>query len=273
MENDQKDMSYRKITKVGDDAYAAYALAKLNISLSIGKREETGFHKLSTVMQTISLHDYITLTRVSEGEEGISGYFVKDNIIAKAIDELSKKAGKELYCRINIVKTIPVAAGMGGGSSDAAAVLRIANVAFGLNMKLVELEEVARKVGNDVSFLLHGGRALVEGGEAHQISHIEVPNLHYVIARPKMKLGTKEMYELHDKTGKDFTELASELCPDTRRLLAQIRESETLECGVTGKGPTVFGAYRSYKECEKVAEKICWLDGEIFIERAIDKFI
>ena len=80
-------------------------------------------------------------------------------------------------------------------------------------------------------------------------------------------------FTMHDKTGKNFTELASELCPDTRRLLEQIRESEALECGVTGKGPTVFGAYRSYKECEKVTEKICWLDGEIFIERVIDKFI
>ena len=170
-------------------------------------------------------------------------------------------------------KTIPVAAGLGGGSADAAAVLRIANTAFGLHMDTEELEEIAREIGNDVSFLLYGGRALVEGGKKHSIKEMDTPKLYYVIARPKMKLSTKEMYALHDKTGKDFTELASELCPDTRKALDQIRGENTVESGVTGKGPTVFGAYKKYNECESVADQLSWLDGDIFIERSVDKFV
>jgi 4-diphosphocytidyl-2-C-methyl-D-erythritol kinase len=272
MEN-HDDSYYREVIKLGSDTYSACALAKLNINLKIGKKESSGFHKLSSIMQTISLHDRITLTKVDKGEEGILGYYVKDNIIAKAIDELSRKAGERLYCRISVPKTIPVAAGLGGGSADAAAVLRIANTAFGLHMDTEELEEIAREIGNDVSFLLYGGRALVEGGKKHSIKEMDTPKLYYVIARPKMKLSTKEMYALHDKTGKDFTELASELCPDTRKALNQIRGENTVESGVTGKGPTVFGAYKKYNECESVADQLSWLDGDVFIERSVDKFV
>ena len=267
------DTYYREVIKLGSDTYSACALAKLNISLEIGMKESSGFHKLSGVMQTITLHDRITLTKVDKGEEGVLGYYVKDNIIAKAIDGLSRKAGKRLYCVIGAPKTIPIAAGLGGGSADAAAVLRIANVAFGLDMDNEELEEVAREIGNDVSFLLHGGRARVEGGKRHSITGMKTPELYYVIARPKMKLSTKEMYALHDKTGKNFTELASELCPDTKKALDQIRKSDAVESGVTGKGPTVFGAYKGYKECEDVADQLSWLNGDIFVERAVDRFI
>ncbi len=267
------DIYYRRVIKLGSETYSACALAKLNISLEIGKKERSGFHKLSGIMQTISLHDRITLTKVDKGDEGILGYYVKDNIITRAIDGLSRMAGERLYCRISVPKTIPVAAGLGGGSADAAAVLRIANVAFSLHMDNMELEEVAREIGNDVSFLLHGGRALVEGSKSHSITSMETPELYYVIARPKMKLSTKEMYALHDKTGKNFTELASELCPDTKKALDQIRGSDAVESGVTGKGPTVFGAYRAYKECGSIADELSWLDGDVFIERSVDKFV
>jgi len=267
------DSYYREIIKLGSNTYSACALAKLNISIGIGKRDDSGFHKLSSIMQTVSLHDRITLTKVDRGEEEILGCYVKDNIITKVIDSLSMKAGRRLHCSISMPKTIPMAAGLGGGSADAAAVLRIANVAFGLHMDNEELEEVAREIGNDVSFLLHGGRALVEGSKRHSITGMKTPNLYYVIVRPKMKLSTKEMYALHDRTGKNFTELASELCPDTKKALDQIRESNAIESGVTGKGPTVFGAYERYKECESIAEQLSWLDGDMFIERAVDRFI
>ena len=208
---------------------------------------------------------------------GISRYVKELNdarkAYEKAIDELSRKAGERLYCRISVPKTIPVAAGLGGGSADAAAVLRIANIAFGLHLDTEELEEIARKIGNDVSFLLYGGRALVEGGKKHNMKEMDTPKLYYVIARPKMKLSTKEMYALHDKTGKDFTELASELCPDTKKIRSIVKESDPVESGVTGKGPTVFGAYKKYKECESVADRLSWLDGDVFIERSVDKFV
>lgn len=264
--------NFRKITAVGKGAYSACAPAKLNITLSIGKRGSDGMHRISSIMQAISLHDRITLRTADAKDAGVSGYVVKDNIAEKAIDELSKEAGKRLNCRINISKSIPVAAGFGGGSSDAAAALRLANRAFGLGMSLEELGRVAQRIGNDVSFLLHGGRARVGGRNQGVIEPLPVPDYYYLIANPGMKLSTKEMYALHDRTGKDFTELASELCPDTKRLLDAMRES-SLESGVTGKGPTVFAAYKTYKECEAASKRLSWLRGDIFIEKAVGAFI
>jgi hypothetical protein len=80
------------------------------------------------------------------------------------------------------------------------------------------------------------------------------------------------MYALHDKTGKGFAELASELCPDTGRLLREMGARSPVEIGVTGKGPTAYAAYRTYKECEAVARELAWLRGDLFIERPIGPF-
>jgi 4-diphosphocytidyl-2-C-methyl-D-erythritol kinase len=268
-----EDNAYRSIARVGKESYSAYAPAKLNITLSIGKREESGYHKLSSIMQTISLHDSITLTKTKPGEEEVLGYFIKENLIEKALEALSAKVGKELHCRIEVAKTIPAAAGLGGGSSDAATVLRLANRAFGLRLGLNELEEAAQEVGNDVSFLLQGGRALVVGGREHRIKQMAVPDLYYVVARPLMELSTKEMYDLHDKTGKSFLELSIGMCPDTKKLLALVKRYNPVESGITGKGPTVFAGYRTYGECRRIAESMTWLDGDVFIARSVEKLI
>ena len=267
------DIEYRKVTKLNSNTYSGCALAKLNITLSIGKKDMTGFHKVSSVMQAVSLHDRITLRKATAGHGGIDGYIVKDNIISTTLEELSEDVGKRLHCRINLQKTIPVAAGLAGGSSDAAAVLRIANRAFGLDMGLHDLEKVAQRVGNDVSFLLYGGRAMVVGANEHKITPMEVPDLYYIIARPRMELSTKKMYELYDKTGRSFTELVCDMCPDTKKLLSQVRKAHPVESGVTGKGPTVFAAYKTYKECENVSKSMSWLWGDIFIERSVRAFI
>ena len=193
--------SCRKITKKGN-VYSVGAPAKLNITLSIGKRESNGMHRISSVMQAVSLHDRLTLVKTEAGNVGISGYTVADNIAAKAIEELSNEVGRKLYCRINVSKSIPVAAGLGGGSSDAAAVLRLANAAFGLGMDADELSDVAQRIGNDVPFLLRGGRANVSGKNQGMIRPMRVPHYHYLIANPGMRLSTREMYAIHDKTGR-----------------------------------------------------------------------
>lgn len=272
MEN-LRDSTYRSITKVDEDTYSAYALAKLNITLSIGEKENSGYHNISSIMQTVSLHDRVTLRKVEKGKEGLEGRIINGNIVEKIIRDLSVYVGRSLFCRINISKAIPIFAGLGGGSSDAAAVLRIANRAFDLKLKSEELESIACKVGNDISFLLHGGRAVVEGSVKHKITLIKTPKLYYVIAKPKMKMSTKIMYDIHDKTGQTFTEIVCDMCPDTKKLLEEVKKFDPVEVGVTGKGPTIFAGYKTYKKCETVSSKLLWLDGEIFIENPIDHFV
>lgn len=263
-------MIYNEVRRLGQDTYAACAPAKLNITLAIGEKESNGFHNISSTMQTVSLYDHIILKRVTRGMEGIEGPEIENNLVAKAVAELSAETRETLYCRIHISKSIPVAAGMGGGSSDAAAVLRIANSAFGLQFDIETLQNIASRIGNDVAFLVRGGRASVDGSMTHTIRQLPVPDLYYVIARPHKRLSTKEMYELHDKTSKDFTELAYGLCPDTGKLLDKLGNSGAVEMGVTGKGPTVFAGYESLRDCKRAAGTLEWLNGDVFVETSTE---
>lgn len=271
LEHPERD--YRSITKISAKKYSACAPAKLNITLQIGERGSDGMHNLTSTMQAVSLHDFVTLEKVERGQQKIIGQDIDDNIISKAIAELSTEVGEKLYCRIEAPKEIPIGAGLGGGSSDAAAVLRLANEAYGLGLRQSDLAKVAERVGNDITFLLYGGRALVKGAKRHTVTPLEVPRLFYVIARPKMQLSTKVLYELHDKTGKDFTELARTLCPETDKLLLDLQRSRPAELGVTGKGPTAFAAYNSYNDCVSASRRIGWFNGEIFIEKALEPFV
>jgi 4-diphosphocytidyl-2C-methyl-D-erythritol kinase len=245
------------------------APAKLNITLEIkGREEATGLHFISSVMQTVSLYDYITVVPVEKGHESVEGSFISDNLIQNTIEELSKEAGKTMSCRVVCHKVIPVSAGMGGGSSDAAAVLRALNKMYDLQFSSEALERVARRLGNDVPFLLYGGRARVDGASVHKITAMDAPDLFYVIARPERYLGTKEMYAEHDKTGKSFLEMASERCPEITQLLGSLRPG-AVECGMTGKGPTVFAGFKGYKECETACRSLSWFGGSLFIARSL----
>jgi len=274
--NISDDMEYREIRKINDDKFMAFAPAKINRSLRIGAVQD-GFHHVSGIMQTVTLGDMVILERVKRGEEKIIGLgnAVRDTIMAKALDELTKKTGEAFHCRITYHKRIPMAAGLGGGSSDAAAVLRLANRAFDLGLDLGYLEGVAQEVGNDVPFLLRGGGAEVSGAKRHTIKSVAVPDLYYVIANLDKTLSTKAMYELFDlhKGKKSFTELAAELCGETKRLLADLRKG-AVEMGVTGKGPTVFAGYETYDDCENASRGILWLGyNRIFRERPTERFV
>ncbi len=250
-------------------AVMALAPAKLNITLEIkGREESSGLHLISSVMQTVSLYDYITVETAKEGVS-VEGNFIGDNLIHTTIEELSKEAGRKIPCRVVCHKVIPVSAGMGGGSSDSAAVLRSLNSVYELGFSTKELEKVARRLGNDIPFLLHGGRARVEGAFVHEIKEMAAPDLFYVIAHPRMLMSTREMYAEYDRTGKSFIALASEKCPEIRQLMKYIQPGSA-ESGMTGKGPTVFAGYKSYGECERASMEISsWFKGDIFIARSL----
>ncbi len=166
-------LDYRKIIKTNEREFVAYAPAKLNIDLSIGDIDGTGMHKITSTMQAISLHDTVTLSLSKSVGSAMLGFMVKDNLASKALFALQDHVGRPLRCTIRIDKSIPIGAGMGGGSSDAASVLRLANAAFQLDLGIADLEAIARKVGNDVAFLLHGGRSIVSGSMEHAIKDIE----------------------------------------------------------------------------------------------------
>ena len=222
--------------------FRTYAPCKVNVTLKAGGVED-GYHVISSIMQTVS-HSYaISLRPVREGEEGVTGCETIHRILRRAVDELSRETGMKLPCRITTEYSLLLGAGLGVDSAHAAAVLRLLNEAFSLNLTVQQLHLVAGRVGNDVQFAVYGGRAQVDGGRLHTIIPMEVPDLHYVLAKPiGVSLQTPTQYRLLDETGRSLEQLAREACPVTDHLF-NITTGRELEHGVTGKGPTVFWAY------------------------------
>jgi 4-diphosphocytidyl-2C-methyl-D-erythritol kinase len=260
----------KQIFEIGDGALLGLAPAKLNVTLSIGKLDSTtGYHYVSSIMQSVSLFDYVTFVKSEDTQ--IYGSQIDGNIVESTLEKLSSHTGKRINAKIICHKVIPSAAGMGGGSSDAAMVLNLANIAYGLNMTQDELQEVAQSIGNDVAFLVNGGRAKVEGSKKHTITDMDVPELHYLIAHPRMEMSTREMYAEFDRSGRSFAEIAGERCPDISRLLGDISAGSE-EHGMTGKGPTVFAGYKSYEIAAAAARKILgWFKGDTFIASSLPR--
>ena len=175
------------------------AYAKINIALdAIGKREDN-YHLLRMIMQTVDLYDVIDIEKSNDSNISIScnkHYVPTDerNLAYKAAvlfrDEFNIKDG----VKINIKKNIPVAAGMAGGSTNAAAVLVIMNRLFNVNASLEVLKEIGLKIGADVPYCIEGGTALCEG-----IGEIITPlkpfeNKILVVLKPNFGVSTKEVY-------------------------------------------------------------------------------
>ena len=178
--------------------YKGRARAKLNLYLEVGPRREDGYHDLCTVFQTIDLYDKVAITVHDKG--GISlkcnwPYLPTDNrnLAYRAAELFFAHTGKDnpgIY--INMKKVIPVGAGMAGGSTDAAAVLRLLNRAFGYPLSKRELLELGLQLGADVPFCLMGGTMLAEGvGE--QLSPLpDLPPCGIVVCKPGFSVATKK---------------------------------------------------------------------------------
>lgn len=149
----------------GDPVLTIETPAKVNLTLEVLGRRPDGYHEIASVMQAVSIFDRLTFSAAEELrlETDASGLDTRDNLVYCAADLLKGKTGVSRGARISLRKGIPVAAGLGGGSSDAAATLLGLNRLWGLNLTKEELEELAAGLGSDVPFFLSGGTALAEG--------------------------------------------------------------------------------------------------------------
>ena len=140
------------------------AHAKINLTLEVLGKRADGFHNLVTVMMTIGLHDVVTVRESDSIELAADGGIPAErNLALSAATALQEATGTNKGASISLDKRIPEAAGLGGGSADAAATLRALNRLWGLGLGLKELAEIGAAVGSDVPFLVHQGTALVQG--------------------------------------------------------------------------------------------------------------
>ena len=166
------------------------AFAKVNLTLEIIGKRRDGFHNLASVMQTVDLFDSIT---ISASDEIVvtcddSEITPEINLATKAASVLKEKTGISDGAMISIEKSIPVSAGMGGGSTDAAATLRGLNKLWKLGLSLDELTVIAADIGSDVPFLVRGGTSLVQG-RGEEVSPITAANIpKFLILTPEVDL-------------------------------------------------------------------------------------
>lgn len=280
------------------------AYAKINISLDvIGKRKD-GYHLLKMIMQTIDLYDEIDITKTYDKSIKIhcnKQYVPCDerNLAYKAAKLFKDKYNIKDGVIIRIKKNIPVAAGLAGGSTDAAAVLSIMNEMFEVGAKDSELSELALKIGADVPYCIKGGTALCEGiGE--KITYLsKFENKILVIIKPNFGVPTKDVYGnldinkiyKHVKTDelihaikrddiygvcKDMKNVLENVTLGKHKILGEIKEE--LRCNgainamMSGSGPTIFGFFEDMLTAQNAYECIKEKYGfkDIFITRTIN---
>ncbi|MDB5334877.1 MAG: 4-diphosphocytidyl-2C-methyl-D-erythritol kinase [Planctomycetaceae bacterium] len=185
--------------------------AKLNLFLEVSARRPDGYHELETLMVTISLFDTLRFTQTQPGHPNLRNHWCvsrqqhatatslpsgPDNLVLKAASLLLRETGLSKGVDIDLFKRIPLAAGLAGGSSDAAATLLGLNCLWGLGLSLSELRELGAKLGSDVPFFLAGTNAAICRGRGEIIEPVRFSTgLHFVIVKPAAGLSTAQVFQ------------------------------------------------------------------------------
>ena len=268
------------------------AAAKVNLTLEVLGKRADGYHEIATVMQAVDLSDRITLDVADDLElRSSSGDVPTDsrNLALRAAVALKEAAGAPGGVRIVLDKRIPVAAGLGGGSSDAAAVLIGLNRLWRLRWPHARLDELAATLGSDVPFFLRGGAALATG-RGEQVKPLRGRSIALVLVNPKFPASTAEMYgrltpamysdgdatkRLAGSLGRSSARVAASLYngmeaaatgvfPQIDQMRAALLAAGALGALMSGSGPTVFGVARSYEQARQIRTRIargsweCW---------------
>lgn len=202
------------------------AYGKINLGLDVVRRREDGYHEVRMVMQTVGIYDTIDLVRIPQKTIKVETnlYYLpndSNNLVYKAAKLLMDEFGIQEGVSIKLQKFIPVAAGMAGGSSDAAAVLFGINKMFRLGLTMSQLMERGVKIGADVPYCLMRGTALAEGIGEKLTRLPSVPQCQVLIAKPPVNVSTKYVYEnLH------ANDLRAEEHPDIDGMVEAIRSSD-----------------------------------------------
>lgn len=202
------------------------AYGKINLGLDVVRRREDGYHEVRMVMQTVGIYDTIDLVRIPQKTIKVETnlYYLpndSNNLVYKAAKLLMDEFGIQEGVSIKLQKFIPVAAGMAGGSSDAAAVLFGVNKMFRLGLTMSQLMERGVKIGADVPYCLMRGTALAEGIGEKLTRLPSVPQCQVLIAKPPVNVSTKYVYEnLH------ANDLRAEEHPDIDGMVEAIRSSD-----------------------------------------------
>ncbi|MFA9559781.1 4-(cytidine 5'-diphospho)-2-C-methyl-D-erythritol kinase [Evansella sp. AB-rgal1] len=270
------------------------APAKINLTLDVVRKREDGYHDVEMVMTTVDLADRIQLTTIDSDRISIdvSHGFVpnnENNLAYQAANVLKSRLGINKGISIVIDKQIPVSAGLAGGSTDAAAVLRGLNEMWGLGLSMSELAEIGLEIGSDVPFCVHGGTALATG-RGEKLEFLPPPPPCWVIlVKPPIGVSTRDIYQrlkvnqlIHPDTNgmikaieeQNFEDICSklenvmekatfELHPSVKNIKKRITQYGADGVVMSGSGPTIFAltqndyrAHRLYNSLKGFMEQV-----------------
>ena len=270
------------------------ASAKVNLALEVLGKRGDGYHEIATVLQAVDLFDRLTVETadtLSLHTDDPELPTDEGNLVMRAARLLQKTAGIEKGARIELQKRIPVAAGLGGGSSDAAATLWGLNRLWGLRWPRARLQELAVELGMDVPFFLGTGRAVARGRGERLQALPAGGGYALVLVNPRAPLSTREVYGRvpagwhAEPTGTDrviealrrrnvatlaaaltnnLERVVEPVLPVIGRMKAALMAAGALGAIMSGSGPTVFGLARSLDHARQVRSRVsragwaCW---------------
>ncbi|MDE6387876.1 MAG: 4-(cytidine 5'-diphospho)-2-C-methyl-D-erythritol kinase [Lachnospiraceae bacterium] len=264
------------------------AYAKINIGLDVLRRRSDGYHEVRMIMQTVDICDDLLFEKTqqpgivlkTDNEElPVNG----DNLICKAAELLFRERGITEGVRITLTKRIPIAAGMAGGSSDAAATMRGVNELFGMGYSIEELQAFGVTLGADIPYCLVGGTMLSEGIGEILTPLPAPPDCFLVVAKPDINVSTGFVYgNLHadrlsyhpdidgmmaaleegnlqgitDRLGNVLETVTAKEYPVIEELKQLLQNKGAENALMSGSGPTVFGIFTNREEAEAAAEAV-----------------
>ncbi|MBD7939333.1 4-(cytidine 5'-diphospho)-2-C-methyl-D-erythritol kinase [Cytobacillus sp. Sa5YUA1] len=276
------------------------APAKINLSLDVLGKREDGYHEVEMIMTTIDLADRLELTLLDKDEIKIVSHnrFVPDdhrNLAYQAAHLLKHRFNVKQGVSIAIEKVIPVAAGLAGGSSDAAAALRGLNKLWQLGLTIDELAEIGAEIGSDVSFCVYGGTALATGrGELIQALPAP-PTCWVILAKPFIGVSTAEVYRRLNLQGIEHPQTLgmmkaienqsySEVCahmsnvlesvtlkmhPEVNQIKEQMQRFGADAVLMSGSGPTVFGLAQHDSRMHRIYNGLRGFCDQVFAVRLL----
>lgn len=263
------------------------AYAKINLGLDVAGRLENGYHEVKMIMQTVGIYDVLIFEKAAEGivVTTDSGELPTDenNLIYKAVCLMKEHFGIDEGVRIHLQKNIPIAAGMAGGSTDAAAALKGMRELFGVQCSDEQLKEIGVKIGADVPYCVMGGTALAEGIGERLTALKAAPDCVLLVAKPDINVSTKFVYEHLDAQGvskhpdidgmrkaieegslKGVAERMENVLesvtipahPIIASIKNRMKELGAMNSLMSGSGPTVFGIFENEEDAEKAYRQL-----------------
>lgn len=276
------------------------AVAKITLSLDVVAKRDDGYHDVEMVMTTIDLADRLEFQILTEDRIDVTAdnqYVPNDerNLAYKAAHELKKTYHIPHGVRINIQKNIPVSAGLGGGSSDAAAVLRGLNRIWNLKLSLKQLAEIGVRIGSDVPFCVYGSTALVSGRGEKVRKILPPPSCWVVLAKPDLGVSTRNIFrhihmddihhpdtdgvleaisensihKLGNCIGNALEEITFKYYPETKRIKEKMIQYGARGVLMSGSGPTIYGLVAQHTKAQRIYNGLRGFCREVYIVRMV----